>query len=183
MSFYNVTSSEYSQFYNTIIMGKTADRKNELDVQTTTLVLPVESAKTQDTDLIVWENESSIDQPIPVKGPAFKERKADEFIDLTPPEYIPYKFENEARLYGQFCSTVLYRLEQCGSRIEEWKLITEEYNRQALIPELYQAVGSRSERSLRGWLERYLENNHDMYSLLHKGKNQNRGRKVNIPKR
>ena len=83
MSFYNVTSSEYSQFYNTIIMGKTADRKIELDVQTTTLVLPVESAVTQDTDLIVWENESSIEQPIPVKGPAFKERKADEFIDLT----------------------------------------------------------------------------------------------------
>jgi len=178
MSFYNVTSSEYSQFYNTIIMGKTTDRKTELDVQTTTLVLPVESADTQDTDIIVWENESSIEQPIPVKGPAFKERKADEFIDLTPPEYIPYKYENEARLYGQFCSTVLYRLEQCSSRIEEWKLITEEYNRQALIPDLYKAVGGRSERSLRGWLERYLENNHDMYSLLHKGKNQSRGRKV-----
>jgi len=178
MSFYNVTSSEYSQFYHTIIMGKTADRKTELDVQTTTLVLPVECADTQDTDLIAWENESSIEQPIPVKGPAFKERRPDEFIDLTPPEYIPYKYENEARLYGQFCSTVLYRLEQCSSRIEEWKLITDDYNRQALIPDLYKAVGGRSERSLRGWLERYLENNHDMYSLLHKGKNQSRGRKV-----
>ena len=67
MSFYNVTSSEYSQFYNTIIMGKTVDRKTELDVQTTTLVLPVECADTQDTDLIAGENESSIEQPIPVR--------------------------------------------------------------------------------------------------------------------
>ena len=126
MSFYNVTSSEYSQFYHTIIMGKTTDQKPEPEVQTTTMVLPVEVSETDKSELIVWENESSIEQPIPVKGPAFKERKADEYIDLTPPEYIPYKYENEARLYGQFCSTVLYRLEQCSSRIEEWKLITEE---------------------------------------------------------
>ena len=180
MSFYNVTSSEYSQFYHTIIMGKTTAQQPEPEVQTTTMVLPVEVSETDKSELIVWENESSIEQPIPVKGPPFKERKPDEFIDMSPPDYVPYKYENEARLYGQFCSTVLYRLEQCQSRVDEWKQITSDFNNKELIPELYQLVGRRSERSLRIWLERYLSNNHDMYSLLHKSKNQSRGRKVSF---
>ena len=180
MSFYNVTSSEYSQFYHTIIMGKTTAQQPEPEVQTTTMVLPVEVSETDKSELIVWENESSVEQPIPVKGPPFKERKPDEFIDMSPPDYVPYKYENEARLYGQFCSTVLYRLEQCQSRVDEWKQITSDFNNKELIPELYQLVGRRSERSLRIWLERYLSNNHDMYSLLHKSKNQSRGRKVSF---
>ena len=180
MSFYNVTSSEYSQFYNTIIMGKAENQKTEPEVRTTTLVLPVEVSETESSEMIVWENESSIEQPIPVKGPAFKERKPGEFIDMSPPDYIPYKYENEAKLYGQFCSNVLYRLEQCQSRVEEWKQITLDFNNRELIPELYQLVGRRSERSLRIWLERYLSSNHDMYSLLHKSKNQSRGRKVSF---
>ena len=159
-------------------MGKTTDQKPEPEVQTTTMVLPVEVSETDKSELIVWENESSIEQPIPVKGPPFKERKPDEFIDMSPPDYVPYKYENEARLYGQFCSTVLYRLEQCQSRVDEWKQISTDFNNRELIPELYQLVGRRSERSLRIWLERYLSNNHDMYSLLHKSKNQSRGRKV-----
>jgi hypothetical protein len=99
---------------------------------------------------------------------------------MSPPDYVPYKYENEARLYGQFCSTVLYRLEQCQSRVDEWKQISTDFNNKELIPELYQLVGRRSERSLRIWLERYLSNNHDMYSLLHKSKNQSRGRKVSF---
>jgi putative transposase len=99
---------------------------------------------------------------------------------MSPPDYVPYKYENEARLYGQFCSTVLYRLEQCQSRVDEWKQISTDFNNKELIQELYQLVGRRSERSLRIWLERYLSNNHDMYSLLHKSKNQRRGRKVSF---
>ncbi|MDP2172285.1 MAG: Mu transposase C-terminal domain-containing protein [Candidatus Cloacimonadaceae bacterium] len=39
-------------------------------------------------------------------------------------------------------------------------------------------MGKRNERCLRLWLERYLETNRDMFSLVHKNKNQLRGRKV-----
>ncbi len=177
MSFYNVTSSEYANFYHTYILG--IDKAEE--TQTTSMVVPVPAIEplAEDTELVDdWEDDSTIEKPIPIKGPVFKERNPGDFIDLTPPDNTPYKYENEAKLYGQFCSTVLYRLEQCASRVEEWKQITSDFNGKDLIPELYQMVGKRSERSLRIWLERYLDNNHDMYSLLHKSKNQNRGRKV-----
>ena len=174
MSFYKASSSEYAQFYHSYVV--TGSKQNSAPVQVT-FVSQAETDLDQ-ADEGGWETESSIDKPIPVSGPNYRERDPQDYIDLTPPEYIPYKYENEAKLYGQFCSTVLYRLEQCSSRIEEWKQITEDYNRKELIPDLYKAVGGRSERSLRVWLERYLNNNHDMYSLLHKGKNQSRGRKV-----
>ncbi len=186
MSFYSVTSSEYAQFYNTVIMGKPGPESEAASTtQTTTMVIPTEMPGADDeidndNQTIVWETESSIEKPIPVKGQDFKERLDDDYIDLSPPDYIPYKYENEARLYGQFCSTVLYRLEQCKSRVEEWQQINADFNSKNLIPELYQLVGKRSERSLRIWLERYLSNNHDMYCLLHKSKNQSRGRKVSF---
>jgi hypothetical protein len=174
MSFYKASSSEYAEFYHSYVV--TGSKQTITPVQFT-ITSPEGTVidKSSDND---HESGSSIDKPVPVCGPRYLERNPDDYIDLTPPEYIPYKYENEAKLYGQFCSTVLYRLEQCSSRTEEWKQITEDYNHRTLIPDLYKAVGSRSERSLRVWLERYLANNHDMYSLLHKGKNQSRGRKV-----
>jgi putative transposase len=47
-----------------------------------------------------------------------------------------------------------------------------------LVPELYRLRGHRSERALRLWLETYLESNCDMYALIHRGRNEIRGRKV-----
>ncbi|MDD4310417.1 MAG: hypothetical protein PHO32_08560, partial [Candidatus Cloacimonetes bacterium] len=178
MSFYNVTSTEYAHFYNNYIMG--TDKQPEDDPQTSTTTIavidkaPQAEIESEDSD---WTDEDTL-KPVPVKGPAFKERSQSDYIDLTPPDNIPYKYENEARLYGQFCSTVLYRLEQCESRVEEWKRITEDYNGKELISELYALLGKRNERCLRLWLERYLESNRDMFSLVHKNKNQLRGRKV-----
>ncbi|MDP3115185.1 MAG: Mu transposase C-terminal domain-containing protein [Candidatus Cloacimonadaceae bacterium] len=179
MSFYNVTSSEYAHFYHNYIMGTDKQPDDTLQSITTNMAVidrtpQADCDPDEDFDWIA----DDIGMPVPVKGPAFKERSQSDFLDLTPPDNIPYKYENEARLYGQFCSTVLYRLEQCASRVEEWKRITEDYNRKELISELYGLLGRRNERCLRLWLERYLENNRDMFSLVHKNKNQLRGRKV-----
>lgn len=84
----------------------------------------------------------------------------------------------EAQLHSQFCETVLSRLAETEAKLEEWKLIAKEYNEGLLVPELKAIKGIRQERTLRLWVEKYTESNRDMFSLIHKSKNQLRGRKV-----
>jgi len=101
-------------------------------------------------------------------------------MDMVPSEKLPYTHDKEARLFGAFCSEVLNRLELCGSRVDEWKQIVDGFNSGGFMPELFKIKGKRSERCLRLWLENYTESNFDMYALLHKRKNEIRGRKVTI---
>ena len=101
-----------------------------------------------------------------------------ELLDLVPRDKISNRFDREAKLFGQFCSIVLERLAVCEYRTKEWKHITYLYNHRMLVPELYDLVGKRTERSLRTWLDRYKDSQYDMYALLHKSKNQSRERKV-----
>jgi putative transposase len=70
------------------------------------------------------------------------------------------------------------RLDASKAKLVEWRRITEDYNAGRLVPELYRLRGHRSERALRLWLETYLESNCDMYALIHRGRNEIRGRKV-----
>ncbi len=102
------------------------------------------------------------------------------FIDMVPSEKLPYTHDKEARLFGAFCSEVLNRLELCDSRVDEWKHIVDGFNSGGFMPELFKIKGKRSERCLRLWLENYTQSNFDMYALLHKRKNEIRGRKVTI---
>ena len=70
-------------------------------------------------------------------------------LNLRPKQYIPYKKTQEAKLMASFCQIALSRLDDCVSKIEEWQLITQEYNKKILLPELYALRGKRDERSLR----------------------------------
>ena len=102
----------------------------------------------------------------------------EEYIDFTPQERLPVKYDNEAKLLGYFCTTVLERLQHSESKGREWELLTKEYNNGSLAPELYALKGKRTERSLRLWLERYEQSKQDMYALLHGNRYQKRQRKI-----
>jgi putative transposase len=99
-------------------------------------------------------------------------------LNLHPAEPVHYKHDAEARLFGRFCTEVIERLDNCESKVSEWVTITADYNAGRFVPELFRLRGHRSERALRLWLETYLDHNCDMYSLIHKGRNEIRGRKV-----
>ena len=102
----------------------------------------------------------------------------EEYIDFTPQERVPVKCDNEAKLLGYFCTTVLERLQHSESKGREWKLLTKEYNNGSLAPELYALKGKRTERALRLWLGRYEQSKQDMYALLHGNRYQKRQRKI-----
>jgi len=99
-------------------------------------------------------------------------------LNLIPFESLPLSFESEARLYAKFCLDALNRLADCQSKVVEWKRITEDYNSRRILPELFKLRGQRSERTLRIWVETYLNSGCDMFALIHKRKNEVRGRKV-----
>ena len=84
----------------------------------------------------------------------------------------------EAKLLGHFCSVVLKRLRDCESRTEEWKQIVLDYNNGLLVPELYQMRDKRCERTIRTWIELYLQSDYNMFSLVHSNWNTTRPRKV-----
>jgi len=99
-------------------------------------------------------------------------------LTLIPTESLPLSFEPEAKLFAKFCLDTLNRLEDCKSKVVEWKRITEDYNSKRMLPDLYKLKGQRSERTLRIWVETYLQSGCDMFALIHKRKNEVRGRKV-----
>ena len=116
-------------------------------------------------------------QPIEsLPAPLYKEEKPTINMEVESKELL--SFMGEAQLYAQFCETVLDRLETADSKIESWRSIANEYNNGSLVPELFQLKGNRTERSLRKWIDLYLENNQDMFALIHKAKREMRGRKV-----
>ena len=112
----------------------------------------------------------------PPAAPIYKEEKPLINMEVEAKELL--SFIGEAQLYAQFCETALERLENAESRVETWKQIAEEYNCGSLIPALYKLKGNRTERSLRKWIDIYLENKRDMFALIHKAKRERRGRKV-----
>jgi hypothetical protein len=84
-------------------------------------------------------------------------------IDLRPEVDLPLKHDAEARLFGRFCCEVIARLDASKSKLIEWRRITEDYNAGRLVPELLRLKDSRSERTLRIWLQIYLEHNCDIH--------------------
>ena len=117
----------------------------------------------------------SIPEP-DLPAPLCKEGESD--INLEPEAKELLSCMGEAQLYARFCETVLERLEDSEARLETWNLIAEEYNSGILVPELFKMRGKRTERSLRKWIDLYLETNRNMFSLIHKSRSQNKGRKV-----
>jgi len=105
---------------------------------------------------------------------SLEERK----LDFRPKQHVPYKKTQEAKLMASFCQIVLSRLQNCHSKIEEWQLITQEYNQKILLPELFVLRGKRDERSLRRWVQNYLDADQDMYALVRKSDQSGKTRKV-----
>jgi putative transposase len=98
--------------------------------------------------------------------------------DLSNDANLPLRRMEEAKLLGHFCSVVLNRLRDCESRTEEWKQIVLDYNSGLLVPELYQMRSKRCERTIRTWIEQYLQADYDMFALIHSNWNTTRKRKV-----
>lgn len=84
----------------------------------------------------------------------------------------------EAKLYALFCEKALEMLEEAGSKTQIWENIHQLYNQEAMVPKLYELKGRRSLRTLRNWVDSYLESGRDMFTLIHKAKRELRGRKV-----
>ena len=107
-----------------------------------------------------------------------KEPTEAEHPDLSNAEKLPLRCFSEAKLLGHFCTVVLNRLRDCESRTEEWKQIIGDYNSGKLVPELYQMRNKRCERTIRTWIEQYLQADYDMFALIHSNWNTTRKRKV-----
>jgi putative transposase len=184
MAFYDLTVEEYAEFYYNLYPDRKPAGNSAIPIQaarikqsqqTKNMGLPVQA----DEDNPVSDDEVDTDSFAPeVPSYIYKVRNPEAPLSLIPLDKISNRHDKEAKLFGVFCSEVQDRLNQCDSKLKEWQLITEDYNNRRLIPQLYDRLGNRSERSLRVWLVRYQENNHDMYALLHRGKNQQRGHKV-----
>jgi hypothetical protein len=86
------------------------------------------------------------------------------YIDMAPRAKLPLRYDKEARLLGHFCNLVIRRLALCHSKVEEWKLIVEEYNNGTMAPELFKLRGERKERALRLWIDQYIKSNQDMFA-------------------
>lgn len=98
--------------------------------------------------------------------------------DLSKDANLPLRRIEEAKLVGHFCSLVLNRLRDCESRTKEWMQIIEDYNGGILVRELYQMRSKRCERTIRTWIEQYLQADYDMFALIHSNWNTTRKRKV-----
>jgi putative transposase len=183
---YDFTIDEYTEFYNATfpdrvkVPGIVKSILNKSNKPEQSAVIPRHKAEKPESKYTASpETEQKSDfgveyqQPLPDKGIL-----SADFIDLDPREALPIQFDREARLLGNFCTLVLRRLENCESKVEEWKQVTQDYNTGALVPELYQLRGNRCERALRSWIDQYRQSNRDMYALLHGNKNLNRKRKV-----
>ncbi|MDD3578897.1 MAG: Mu transposase C-terminal domain-containing protein, partial [Candidatus Cloacimonetes bacterium] len=107
-----------------------------------------------------------------------KEPTEAEHPDLSNAEKLPLRCFSEAKLLGHFCSVVLNRLRDCESRMEEWKQIVLDYNRGLLVPELIQMRDKRCERTIRTWIEQYLQSDYNMFALVHSNWNTTRKRKL-----
>lgn len=99
-------------------------------------------------------------------------------LNLEPDSKELLSCKIEAQLLSRFCETAIMTVNDAEAKLEAWQQITTDYNSGRLLPELYQIRGKRTERSLRKWVDAYLENSRDMFALIHKSKNQIRGRKV-----
>lgn len=105
-----------------------------------------------------------------------KDHSVTEYPYLSKDANLPLRRLEEAKLLGHFCSVVLNRLRDCESRTEEWKQIVLDYNNGLLVPELYQMRDKRCERTIRTWIEQYLQSDYNMFALVHSNWNTTRKR-------
>lgn len=166
MKEYQLDLEQYRKFY--------AELMNQTDADDSScpndIVLADESDPSQEIDTVSVVNERSLSLnrlPLEERG-----------LDFRPKQHIPHKKTHEARLMASFCQIAIVRLEDCVSKIDEWKLITAEYNQKILLPELYAIKGKRDERSLRRWVQNYQSNDNDMYALVRKADPNGKTRKV-----
>jgi len=189
MSVYDMTVEEYAEFYYSLYPDRKPGGNGSTNLPTTQQLLRQSSKKAElpaktEEDNPVSEDEVDTDSSAPeVPSYIYKVRNPEKHLDLTPKNKISNKHDKEAKLFGLFCTLVQDRLSQCDSKLIEWQQITEDYNNRRLAPQLYDLLGKRSERSLRIWIERYQEHNHDMYALLHRGKDKQRGNKTTYVER
>ncbi len=170
MKLYDINLEQYDSFYQDVLSYVQSNPERKLKA----ILIDADEPKAE----LDPEEDTAIQVPLPRPSIPYIDKEQNTYLDLRPTDFISHRYAEEARFFGQFCSTVQDRLNACDSRTAEWKLITEEYNNKLLVPDLYNIVGKRNERALRGWMQKFTDNENDMYAMLHKGKNKNKGRKV-----
>lgn len=195
MSFYDFTVEEYAEFLKKELAGTdivpmgimTPGKRGRKPKQ---LEQTPASTKTTETAISTTRMEQAAPNPIYVEVDDAREDDPSEcesqqltiydnaYIDFSPRENPALQYDAEARLLGHFCTLVIRRLEDCESRVEEWKQIVIDYNNGNLVPELFKLRGERKERALRCWIDLYIQTERDMYALLHGNKNSTRKRKI-----
>ena len=120
----------------------------------------------------------SITEQIEAAAALIETDKPQTDLNLAPQDKELLSCMTEAQLLSQFCEAAISRVNDSEAKLEAWNHIAIDYNLGLLVPELFQIRGKRTERSLRKWVDAYLESNRDMFALIHKSKNQTRGRKV-----
>jgi len=175
MKLYDINIEQYDQFYQDILSYVQSNPDRKLKA-----ILIDDKEEQVEPEVIEPETVEDTVLPVPLLRSSipYIEKDTQTYLDLRPKDYISHRYAEEAKLFGQFCTTVQDRLNTCDSKTTEWLRITEEYNNKLLVPELYNIVGKRNERAIRGWMHRFINNDQDMYAMLHKGKNKNKGRKV-----
>lgn len=162
---YKLDLDEYRKFYAELMSPTDGDGSDDGDGSADCALEHADEMIDVEPDMEMSVSKSSI---------PFQERD----LDLRPKQYIPYKKTQEAKLMASFCQIALSRLDDCVSKIEEWQLITQEYNKKILLPELYALRGKRDERSLRRWVQNYQDSDQDMYALVRKSDPNGKTRKV-----
>ncbi len=151
-------------------------RADELKETVSTEMESVSSALIAETEPLIYKEE---DMEI---GNDEDEEEAEpedtQVTDMTPDSKELLSCMTEAQLLSRFCEAAIMTVTDSEAKLEAWQQITDDYNSGRLLPELFEIRGKRTERSLRKWVDAYLENSRDMFALIHKGKNQCRGRKV-----
>ena len=138
MSLYDFTVEEYAEFLEKELagtdivtlkldmMGKRGRKPKQAADHATSLNQAEQSHIYKDTLPALKSGSAPQPDSEPYDGdddlklPALYDREG--YIDFSPRESLPLKYDAEARLLGHFCNLVLRRLEDCESKVEEWKL-------------------------------------------------------------
>ena len=99
-------------------------------------------------------------------------------FEIRSEDFLPEKYETEARLKALLCDKVINALSKSKSKTLGWKTVTEAYNSKLLVPDLFEIKGKQSTRSIQRWVKTYKDNDRDYLALAPNYISKERGRCV-----
>ncbi len=86
--------------------------------------------------------------------------------DLEEQVPVPEDELQRAQLKADLCEEILNEYDRCGSKLKAIKSINSVYNTGLFSPKLYELEGKKGERTMRSWLDVYLDSDKDFKSLV-----------------